>query len=187
MGSEMCIRDSITRCRNDRSEAVIRGADSIRSAEEASQVNPEGDSLPVRVSRPVSSGPGEAGGGRERWFQGRAGRSGSVREARPRGWGSEAARTRGHCRRVSSRADPEGLARPTRRPFATESRPGLPEKTGQGLETSWDRAVRISWGGFGSHPAAWLMAMSASTLPEPTGDPDTPGQAWSVGYAADTA
>lgn len=42
-------------------------------------------------------------------------------------------------------------------------------------------------GGVGSHPAAWLSAMSGSTLAGQTEDLDTPGQVWSGGSAADTA
>ena len=67
-------------------------------------------------------------------------------------------------------ADPGSRKRPTR-----ASRPrGIVRFAGRG-------------GGFGSHPAAWLRAMSGSMLPEPTVDPDTPGQVWFGGYATDSA
>ena len=46
---------------------------------------------------------------------------------------------------------------------------------------------QVVGGGFGSHPAAWLRAVSGSMLPEPTVDPDTPGQVWFGGYATDSA
>ena len=52
----------------------------------------------------------------------------------PGGWGSVAARTRGHGRRTSSGADRDVPASPTRRHFAAECRPGMPEETDQSLE-----------------------------------------------------
>ena len=120
----------------------------------------------------------ESGGSREGQDDPvRCGRHGlGVGEARRRGRGGTTdERPPGRIRKGSPdqpagrsprRADPGSRKRPAR---ASRSR---------GIVRSAYR------GGVGSHPAAWLRAMSASTLPKPTEDPDTPDQVWPGGYCA---